>query len=106
MDKRDEFAFAASQRDFDMSRMPMPSMDDLYRNALNSRENKRATYQTALNAALENLLSWERVARADGFRIETLSDAHNGSPHPVFEGDKVTFVQAYGVRVVDRLGEK
>ena len=40
----------------------MPSLDELYRKSLNSREHKREVFQTALNAALENLMSWERIA--------------------------------------------
>lgn len=76
-----------------------PSLDDLYRQSLNSREVKRDLFQTAMNAALENLMSWERMVRAEGFEVEVLTDIHNGSPFPVFEGDKVRFIQAYGVRV-------
>lgn len=85
-----------------------PAMPELYIQAMNSRECKRERYERALNAALENLLSWERVARADGFIVETVMDIHNGEPHPIFskDGQHVTFVQAYGVVVKDQQEEK
>lgn len=78
----------------------MPSLHDMYMEAMNSRDEKRKNYQRALSAALENLMSWERMARADGFAVRLTTDMGNGAPRPFFEGDKVTFVQAYGV-VVD-----
>jgi len=86
----------------DMALSPsMLSLDDLYKRSLNDRENKRKMYERALNAALENICSWERMARADGFSVIALTDVHNGSPHPVFEGNVVRFIQAYGVKVGD-----
>jgi hypothetical protein len=78
-------------------------MSKLYQRAMNMRDSKREMYERALNAALENLFSWERAARADGFVVETATDIYNGQPHPIFSTDglHVTFVQAYGVRVTD-----
>ena len=93
----------ADVKECDRLKMPtLPSFDDLYKKSLNSREAKREIYERALNAALENLFSWERVARADGFSVQTLTDVHNGNPHPVFNDDgTIQFVQAYGVHVKD-----
>lgn len=99
-----KWAFA-DVKDMDLLKFSsLPSLDDLYEQALNSRKVKRELYEQALNAALENLCSWERMARADGFSVQTLTDMHNGSPHPVFspDGKCVQFVQAYGVRVEDK----
>ena len=98
----------AKVKDVDIAAFPMPSLDDLYRVSLNSREAKRKMLNDALNAALENLMSWERVARADGFVVECMTDAHNGEPHPVFEDCGIRFVQAYGVcvREPEKEGEK
>lgn len=79
----------------------MPSLDELYRKSLNSREHKRELFQTALNAALENLMSWERIARAEGFAVELITDIGQGKPHSVFDGTTVQFVQAYGARVYE-----
>lgn len=97
-----EWAFALV-KDVDIANMPILSLDGLYQKALNTRAAKRETYERALNAALENLCSWERLARADGFSVVPLTDTHNGSPHPVFDDDgrTIRFVQAYGVRVED-----
>lgn len=90
----------AKVEDLDVAKsIAIPSLDELYRRALNSREAKLKLLNDAINAALENLMSWERVARAEGFVVECLTDAHNGEAHPVFEGCGVRFVQAYGVRV-------
>jgi hypothetical protein len=85
-------------------KVSIPSIPELYQRAMNNRECKREMYERALNAALENLLSWERAARADGFIVETVTDEHNGEPHPIFsaDGTHVTFVQAYGVIVKDQ----
>ena len=77
----------------------MPSPLDLYRAALNSRESKQRILQDALSAALENLMSWERVARAWGFEVEVLTDTRLGQPVPVFEDCTLKFVQSYGVKV-------
>ncbi len=79
----------------------MPSLDELYRDSLQSKEGQKKILNDALNAALENLMSWERVAKAWGFDVEVFTDVGNGSPRPVFEGNTVCFVQAYGVRVID-----
>lgn len=95
------WVFAHSQEDVKLE--TIPSMSELYQRAMNTRDCKREMYERALNAALENLFSWERAARADGFDIIAMSDRHNGAPHPVVsdDGTKVTFVQAYGVQVVE-----
>lgn len=77
------------------------SLDSLYRNSLQSKEGKKEILTVALNAALENLMSWERVAKAWGFDVEVFTDVGIGRPRPVFDGGTVTFVQAYGVRVID-----
>lgn len=98
-----EWVFALA-KDVDLANMPMtPSLDELYQKAMNTRTAKRETYERALNAALENLFSWERLARADGFSVIPLTDIHNGSPYPVFgdDGRTIRFVQAYGVKVED-----
>lgn len=79
----------------------IPSFDSLYRESLLTREGKQEILNNALNAALENLMSWERVARAWGFDVEVFTDVGNGKPRPVFDGNTVSFVQAYGVRVID-----
>ena len=81
------------------SAMAMPSVSDLYRASLNSRETKRELFQRALEAALENLMSWERIARAEGFDVELVVDAGRGEPCVALDGDEVKFVQAYGVIV-------
>lgn len=99
-----QWTFAKVREDIEMCKLPpLPSIGDLYKDALNTREAKHEMYQTALNAALENLFSWERAARADGFGVEAVLDMHNGAPHTVFseDGQHVTFVQAYGVIVKD-----
>ena len=97
------WAFALPKDVVDIANVPMPSLDGLYQKALNTRTAKRETYERALNAALENLFSWERLARADGFSVIPLTDIHNGSPYPVFgdDGRTIRFVQAYGVMVKD-----
>ena len=99
-----KWAFAEVTEMDPLKVLSSPSLDDLYEQALNSRKAKRELYEQALNAALENLCSWERMARADGFSVQTLTDMHNGSPHPVFspDGKCVQFVQAYGVRAEDK----
>ena len=99
-----QWVFAHSQEDVKLAAISaMPSMSELYKRAMNTRDSKREMYERALNAALENLFSWERAARADGFAVTAMTDMHNGAPHPVFseDGTKVTFVQAYGVRVTE-----
>lgn len=83
----------------------LPNLHDLYQKSLNSRESKREMYNRALNAALENLMSWERAARADGFDVVAATDIFQGAPHPVYENGELRFVQAYGVLVVEG-GEK
>ena len=83
------------------TRSMMFNSDDLYKKALNSRDNKRKMYECALNAALENLMSWERAVRADGFAVVAATDMFQGAPHPVFENGEPRFVQAYGVQVVE-----
>lgn len=72
-------------------------------NQMNTRDRKRELYERAINAALENLLSWERAARADGFVVDTVG-IHDGDTHPIFSKDglHVTFVKAYGVVVKDQ----
>lgn len=77
----------------------MPNLHDLYKKAQNTRANKREMYNRALNAALENLMSWERAARADGFDVVAVTDMFQGAPRPVFENGELRFVQAYGVIV-------
>lgn len=103
------WVFAQTQEDVELAKIlpTIPSMDELYKRALNTRDSKREMYERALNAALENLFSWERAARADGFDVIPITDMHNGAPHPVFSDDrtKVTFVQAYGVRVTEEEGK-
>ena len=79
--------------------MPTLSFDSLYRDSLQSKEGKKLILTEALNAALENLMSWERVARALGFDVEVCTDTGLGKPHPVFDGNTVQFVQSYGVIV-------
>jgi len=79
----------------------MPNLDDLYKKALNTRDNKREMYERALNAALENLMSWERAAHADGFDVVAATDIFQGAPRPVYEYGSLRFVQAYGVQVVE-----
>ena len=98
------WAFAHAREDIKLAEIPqIPSMYEMYRRAMNTRDSKRELYERALNAALENLFSWERAARADGFAVIAMTDEHNGALYPVFskDGTKVTFVQAYGVRVTD-----
>ena len=77
----------------------LPPTTDPYREALLSREGKEKILNEALNAALENLMSWERVARAWGFEVEVLTDTGLGKPVPVLEGCTLKFVQSYGVKV-------
>lgn len=99
--KNAKWSFARQTGESELS--TIPSISGLYQRAMNNRDCKREMYERALNAALENLFSWERAARADGFVIETATDTYNGTPHPVFSPDglHVTFVQAYGVMVKD-----
>lgn len=86
----------------DLESIPMPTqLNELYRQSLNCRETKRELLEKALNAALENLLSWERIAHAEGFSVKVLTDTWCGNHHAVFEENKVSFVQAYGVAVLD-----
>lgn len=75
----------------------------IYEMAHNQRDNKRKLYETALNAALENLVMWERMARADGFGVETIADGHGGNVHAVIHKERGTieYVQTYGVHVKD-----
>lgn len=76
-----------------------PSLDDLYRKSLCTSEGKKIILQNALNAALENLMSWERVAKAWGFDVEVCTDTGLGKPQPEFDGNTIKFMQAYGVIV-------
>ena len=103
--KKDDWQFARFMKDVRLADMLNP--EKFYEMALNQRENKRKMYETALNAALENILMWERLVRADGFGVETLTDAYGGQVHPVlhYEEGTVEFVQAYGVRVTDEREE-
>lgn len=78
--------------------------DKLYRQALLTKKGKQALYQKALEAALKNLMSWERAAVADGFEVVPVTDMFLGCPRPVIKGDEVHFVQCYGVQV--RLAEE
>lgn len=75
----------------------------IYEMVHNQRDNKRKLYETALNAALENLVMWERMARADGFGVETIADGHGGNVHAIIhkESNTIEYVQTYGVRVKD-----
>lgn len=79
----------------------MLNSGDPYKEALNLRDNKRDMYNKAINAALENLMSWERVIRADGFKIILATDIHQGAPHLEFTRGEPHFVQAYGAMVVE-----
>lgn len=81
------------------------SPEDLYRESLRSREGKKMILSKALNAALENLMSWERVAKAWGFDVEVCTETGLGRPHPVFDGNTVNFVQSYGVIVREQCEE-
>ena len=78
--------------------------DKLYRQALLTKKGKQSLYQKALEAALENLMSWERAAVADGFEVVPITDMSGGRPQPVIKGNEVCFVQSYGVLV--RLAEE
>lgn len=82
----------------------LPSLSDLYEQSIKTRNAKRKMYNTALNAALKNLMMWEQAAAADGFEVICATDMHQGAPHPVFDNKKntVTFVRAYGVIVKDK----
>lgn len=97
--KKSEWTFA-HVGDLD-GEFKLPNLDDLYKKSLNMRDNKREMYNRALNAALENLMSWERAARADGFDVIAATDIFQGIPHPVYENGELRFVQAYGVQVVE-----
>lgn len=102
--KKDKWNFASNVEELDLS--TIPSMSEL--NQMNTRDRKRELYERAIDAALENLLSWERAARADGFVVDTVMGVHNGDAHPVFskDGRHVTFVKAYGAIVKDMQEEK
>lgn len=99
--KKDDWKLARFMKEIRLADTLHP--ERFYEMALNQRENKRKMYETAMNAALENMLMWERMARADGFGVETLTDAYGGDVHPVvnYENGTVEFVQAYGVHVTD-----
>ena len=99
--EKDDWQFARFMKELNMDDTLHP--ERFYEMALNQRENKRKMYETALNAALENILMWERMARADGFGVEALADAYGGKVHAVVhhENGTVEFIQAYGVRVTD-----
>lgn len=94
--------FASRVEEHDLS--TIPSMSELNIRDMNTRDCRRKLYERALNAALENLLSWERVARNDGFVVDTVMGIHDGDTHPIFSKDglHVTFVKAYGVIVKDQ----
>lgn len=99
--KESHWTFARFMKDLKMNDMLNP--ERFYEMALNQRDNKRKMYEFAINAALENILMWERMARADGFGVVMLTDEYGGNVHPVFhykEGT-VEFIQAYGVHVTD-----
>lgn len=74
-------------------------MNELYRKALCAKDNRREIYERAINAALENLMSWERLAIADGYDVTPITDTGMGTPVPYFDGSEVRFVQSYGVKV-------
>lgn len=99
--EKDKWNFGQIEDDCKIS--IIPSMPELYIQAMNSREYKREMYERAINAALENLFLWERSARADGFVVDTVMGVHNGDAHPVFSKDglHVTFMKAYGAIVKD-----
>lgn len=81
--------------------LPFLDFDKLYKKSLKSRDTMRQTIKTAIESALEQLLMLERIAHAEGFVVQLVTDANNGHPWPEFDGNKVTFVQAYGVIVID-----
>lgn len=95
--KKDDWHFARFMKDVRIADMLHP--EKFYEMALNQRESKRKMYEAAMNAALENILMWERMARADGFGVETLV----GNVHPVYhhENETIEYIQAYGVHVTD-----
>lgn len=99
--KKDGWQFAKFMKELKIDDTQHP--ERFYEMALGQRENKRKMYETAMNAALENMLMWERMARADGFGVEMLTHAYGGYVHPVVHHEKgtVEFVEAYGVRVTD-----
>ena len=89
--KKWTFAHREDMREDLLAMIPSPA--DLYREVLLSSEGKKAVLTSALNAALENLMSWERVARAWGFEVEVLTDTGLGKPVPVLEDHTLKFVQ-------------
>ena len=99
--KENHWTFAAPLKELNIRDSLNPQR--IYEMAHNQRDNKRKLYETALNAALENLVMWERMARADGFDVETITDGHGGNVHAVIheESGTIEYVQAYGVRVKD-----
>ena len=94
--------FFAKEVDFEPPNMK--SLYDLYCEQMNTREEKRKNLERAFSAALDTLMTLERMAHSDGFRLKVITSDMNGAPLPVFEGTKVTFVQSY--RVVLEDGEK
>lgn len=98
---KDDWQFARFMKELKIGDTLNP--EKFYEMALNQRENKRKMYEAAMNAALENILMWERMARADGFGIEMLTCAYRGNVHQVVHHEEgtVEFVQAYGVHVTD-----
>lgn len=99
-----KWTFAIACDDAELPKLP--SIYDLYERAIGTRGNKQKMYQTALNAALENLMMWEQAAFADGFDVICATDTHQGLPYPVFDDktNTVSFVRAYGVMVRDKEG--
>lgn len=101
MGKKGKWTFAKVIDSDLASKMVMQSVSDLYRASLNSREAKRELFQRALDAALENLVSWEQIARAEGFDVEAVVDPERCSRQVVLDVDGLKIVQAYGVMVRD-----
>ncbi len=81
--------------------LPFLDFDKLYQKSLKNRDTMRQTIKTAMESTLEQLLMWERIAHAEGFAVQLVTDAHGGCRWPEFDGNKVTFVQAYGVMLLD-----
>ena len=76
-----------------------PSLYQMYCEQMNTREENRKNLERALSSALDTLMTLERMVRADGFRLKVITSEMNGAPMPVFDGNKVTFVQSYGIVV-------
>ena len=100
LDKR-TFAFGAKVSELDLARSPM-KYDDLYTLAFESRENKRKIYEKAMNAALDNLLMWEVVARGEGFDTQVIMAAGDKT-YPVLDKETgiIDLVRPHGIKVID-----